>query len=182
MRTARRAVPARQRLSAADAVAAHLRGRFDAFGGPDLIAGYWACDGELPLHPLLAGRFPFTYLLPRLRPGKRLDFLSWRPGEPVIANRYGIPEPAGGRPVAVADIALILLPLLAYSRSGVRLGSGGGYYDRSLAFAASSSPPSRPLLVGVGYAMQEVSALTAEVWDVRMDWVVTEEGVIGCGV
>lgn len=180
MRGARRAIPARQRLIAAEALARHLRASFQAFSEPARVAGYWACDSELPLHPLLTGRFPFTYLLPRIRAGRQLDFLPWRPGADLVANRFGIPEPAGGDPAPASAISLILLPLLAFDRSGVRLGSGGGYYDRSLAFAASLGPSARPLLVGVGYGLQEVAALRAEPWDVRMDCVATEEGVIRC--
>jgi len=180
MRAARRAIPARQRLSAADAVARHLREAFSVFSEPARIAGYWACDGELPLHPLLAGRLPFTYLLPRVRPGRRLDFLPWHPGAAVLANRFGIPEPAEGEAVEAAAIDLILLPLLAFDRSGLRLGSGGGYYDRSLAFVATTPRPARPLLVGVGYALQEVGRLSKEVWDIRLDWMATEAGVFPC--
>jgi 5-formyltetrahydrofolate cyclo-ligase len=48
-------------------------------------------------------------------------------------------------------MAMILLPLVGFTRAGARLGTGGGYYDRSLAFRLGQSAP--PLLVGVGYAL-----------------------------
>ncbi len=181
MREARRSLPPRQRLAAAEAVADHLQTLLPAFSQAGTIAGYWACDGELPLHPLLTGKFPFTYLLPRLRAGKQLDFVSWRPGEGVTTNRFGIPEPAAGAGVDAPSIDVILLPLMAFDRHGHRLGSGGGYYDRTLAFSLRKPRASPTLLVGVGYALQEVSDLQTEAWDVPMDYVVTECGALVCG-
>ena len=178
MRDARRGLPPRERLAAAEAVADHLRALLPAFSQTGKIAGYWACDGELPLHPLLTGKFPFTYLLPRVRAGKQLDFVSWRPGDGVTTNRFGIPEPAAGEAIEASLIDVILLPLLAFDRHGHRLGSGGGYYDRTLAFSTGAPRASRPLLVGVGYALQELSELHTEAWDVPLDYVVTERGVL----
>ncbi|MGQ0799277.1 MAG: 5-formyltetrahydrofolate cyclo-ligase [Pseudomarimonas sp.] len=180
MRAARRALPARTRLAAAEAVAERLRTNVHAFSQPKVIAGYWACDGELPLHPLLAGRPPFTYLLPRLRADRCIDFVPWRPGDAVVANRFGIPEPESGEAVGLTAIDVILLPLLAFHRCGARLGSGGGYYDRSLASLAGAAPGVGPQLIGVGYALQEAADLRAEAWDVGLHHVVTEAEWIDC--
>ena len=73
-------------------------------------------------------------------------------------------------------MAVILLPLLGFTRSGQRLGMGGGYYDRSLAFRIEQAAP--PLLIGVGYAFQELDCLPGEAWDVTLDAVVTEREFI----
>jgi 5-formyltetrahydrofolate cyclo-ligase len=74
-------------------------------------------------------------------------------------------------------MALILLPVLGFGRDGARLGMGGGFYDRTLAFrAARPAPP--PRLVGVAYAMQELPAWPQDPWDVRLDAIVTEHGRI----
>jgi 5-formyltetrahydrofolate cyclo-ligase len=182
-RAARRALPPRQRLSAAEAVATNLRMRFPALSSPALVAGYWACDGELPLHALFAGRPPFRFLLPRLRAGKCLDFAPWSPGDPLRPNRYGIPEPdTTVGVVSPTAVDLVLLPLLGFDRSGQRLGTGGGYYDRSFAFLQHTPRPARPLLIGIGYALQEIPSLPVMDWDVGMDFVVTEREVIECGV
>ncbi len=180
MRAARRALPARARLAAAEAVAERLRAHIQAFSEPKVIAGYWACDGELPLHLLLAGRPAFTYLLPRVRAERCIDFVPWRPGDAVVANRFGIPEPEAGVAVELTAIDVILLPLLAFNRDGSRLGSGGGYYDRSLASLAGAAPGNRPQLIGVGYALQEAATLHTEAWDVGLHNVVTEVEWIDC--
>jgi len=180
MRAARRALPARTRLAAAETVAENLRKNIQAFTEAKIVAGYWACDGELPLHSLLAGRPAFSYLLPRLRADRCLDFVPWRASDAVLANRFGIPEPATGDPVDLSAIDVILLPLLAFNRTGARLGSGGGYYDRSLASLAGAARGGGPQLIGVGYALQEAAELRAEAWDIGLHSVVTEAEWIDC--
>jgi 5-formyltetrahydrofolate cyclo-ligase len=67
---------------------------------------------------------------------------------------------------------------VAFSATGDRLGMGGGYYDRSFAFRLQSSAP--PRLVGVGYGFQRHDGLRAEPWDVPLDAVVTEDGLLAC--
>lgn len=84
-------------------------------------------------------------------------------------------QPAQTRPRRSARrMDLVLLPLLGFDAQGRRLGNGGGYYDRAL---AAPRVGRRPLLVGYAYAAQQVEALPAEPWDVRLDAVVTERGL-----
>ena len=75
-------------------------------------------------------------------------------------------------------MSVILLPLLGFTRSGQRLGMGGGYYDRCLAFRQRLPAP--PVLIGVGYGFQELPALGHAPWDVRLDAVVTEREFLVC--
>ena len=106
----------------------------------------------------------------------------WLPGQELVANRFGIPEPEHN-PANEVDpraLDLVLVPLLAFDRRGHRLGSGGGWYYRSFAFLKTQTRPASTLLVGVGYADQEVPALTAEAHDVALDYVVTERELIDC--
>jgi 5-formyltetrahydrofolate cyclo-ligase len=70
--------------------------------------------------------------------------------------------------------------LLAFDRKGHRLGTGGGWYDSSLAFIGNEPRPARPLLVGIGYAFQEVEAVPIEPWDVDLDYVATDAELIAC--
>ena len=69
----------------------------------------------------------------------------------------------------------LLVPVLAFDRSGRRLGYGGGFYDRTL--AALRATRSR-VAVGVAYAGQEVAQVPSDVFDQRLDAVVTERGLI----
>ena len=179
LRERRRALPPTARFAAAEAMAERLRPRLGRIG---YLAGYWAMDGELPLHAVLRGTPPFVYCLPVLQAGRSLRFAAWRPGDPLQPNRYGIPEPPLAPSSLLEPTALdvVLLPLLGFDRHGNRLGTGGGYYDRSFAFLRGRRRPARPRLIGVGYACQEVAALPAAEWDVGLDAIVTECEWIDC--
>ncbi len=117
-----------------------------------------------------------VWCLPCLGDDGFLTFAPWRAGDPLVPNRFGIPEPDvdPASRLDPADLALVLLPLVGFDRSGARLGMGGGWYDRSFAFRQSRAAP--PVLAGIGFACQEVPALAMESWDVRLDGVVTEHG------
>jgi 5-formyltetrahydrofolate cyclo-ligase len=169
-------------MKAAEAVATQARG-IEAMRTQGYVAGYWATAGELPLHTLLAPPPPFIYCLPCLTPDKALRFAPWRNGDALVQNRYGIPEPdiAPASMLAAAELAVVLVPLLAFDRSGTRLGAGGGYYDRSFAALRARPLGDRPLLVGIGYGFQEVQHLPRAAWDVPLDIVITEHDRIDCG-
>ena len=70
---------------------------------------------------------------------------------------------------------VLLVPLLAFDRAGYRLGYGGGYYDRTLAALRAKK---RILAVGLAFAVQEVAQVPHEDFDERLDFVLTEQGVI----
>jgi 5-formyltetrahydrofolate cyclo-ligase len=83
--------------------------------------------------------------------------------------RYREPAHLPERLVEPAAIDLIITPGLAFTRAGLRLGRGGGYYDRLL---ATLSPPTVKL--GVCFELQIVPQLPAEPHDIRLDAVITE--------
>ncbi|MCZ8164376.1 5-formyltetrahydrofolate cyclo-ligase [Silanimonas sp.] len=177
MRERRRALPVRERLDAAAAVASHLLPELAAFEGR--IAGYWAVGGELPLHAVQAN-LPATlrWCLPVLHEDGRLRFREWSAGQALEPNRHGIPEPAEGPLRAADDLAVVLVPLLAFDAKGDRLGQGGGWYDRSFAFrrtgdGAPAAAQRSPRLVGIAYGWQQADALEAADWDVPLDAVAT---------
>ena len=100
------------------------------------------------------------------------------PRRRVEANRFGIPESIAAELLEATSLDVVLLPVVAFDRLGHRLGTGGGYYDRTFAFRQGSSSP--PLLIGIAYAFQEVDAIEVAAWDVDLDWVVTEREAIEC--
>ncbi len=177
MRERRRAVPVRERLDAAAALAAHLLPHLALYQGR--VAGYWAVGGELPLHAVQAA-LPATlrWCLPLLHEDQHLRFREWSAGQPLHTNRHGIPEPAEGALLAADTLAVVLVPLLAFDSRGNRLGQGGGWYDRSFAFRrASTSTSTSPILVGIGYDWQRVDTLEAAEWDLPLDIVATPGGL-----
>lgn len=178
----RRALTPAQRIGAAQGLR-HSLEQLPEYHTDARVAGYWACDGELPLNlviPPLAARGQ-RFLLPMLGEDRQLRFAPWAAGQPVQPNRYGIPEPVSPSEwFAPFQLDLVLVPLLGFDRQGHRLGYGGGWYDRSFAFLAEQVRPTEPLLVGVGYAFQELPALEPAPWDVPLDFIATERELIDC--
>lgn len=172
LRERRRQLPPATRIAGAEALAARLSALpFAPTAGH--VAGYWAMDGEIALH-VWQLRLPpeVRYCLPVLGDDSLLRFAPWRPGEDLVANRYGIPEPASAEPLPAAAMALIVTPLVGFDPAGHRLGMGGGWYDRTLAFRRDLAAP--PWLVGAGFSVQRCDALPTEAWDVPLDAVCTE--------
>lgn len=181
LRQARRSLHAKDRIDAADAIAAHLlslsfsprRGR---------VAGYWATDGEIALH-VWQMRLPagVSYCLPVMPdtgdPEEGLSFAPWRPGEPLVTNRFGIPEPdvkpSARLPAEAMD--LVVLPLVGFDVEGNRLGMGGGWYDRTFAFRRTCAAP--PWLVGAAFSIQQTCAFEPQAWDVPLDAICTERSI-----
>ena len=132
------------------------------------VAAYVAADGELSLWPFIA-RHP-RIALPVVESAQRMTFRRYRLGDPLRRNRFGIAEPAGGTCVPVPALSIVLMPLVAFSDEGRRMGMGGGFYDRY--FAAAE----RPLMVGVAHELQRLEHIPYRDWDVPLDAVVTERG------
>ena len=98
---------------------------------------------------------------------------------PLISNRFNIIEPlAIGMPANIRHFDLILVPLVAFDRNGNRLGMGGGFYDRALAFKNHNSSLRRPRLIGVAHHFQEVDEINPQPWDVRLDAILTDRELI----
>lgn len=180
LRERRRRLTPNQRVTAALAVTEHLRA-LPGWPQARRVAGYWAVRGELPLLGLLAALpAEARYCLPVLRDDQTLHFAPWQPGAAIAPNRFGIPEPADtaqALPPECMDV--VVLPLLGFTRCGARIGTGGGWYDRSFAFRKAAPAP--PLLVGVAYACQQLDDdWTPRPWDVPLDAIATERELIVC--
>ncbi|MCC6208125.1 MAG: 5-formyltetrahydrofolate cyclo-ligase [Gammaproteobacteria bacterium] len=170
----------RRRLSATErrtAVQRMTRGAAASavFRNSRRIAFYLPNDGEMDPRPLLRRAWSMHKLcyLPVLDTlgSNRLWFVPYRPGAALRMNRYGIPEPihAARARVRAAALDLILAPLVAFDQRGHRLGMGGGYYDRSLAFLRGRRHWRRPRLYGLAFEFQQVKHLQAAAWDVGLD-------------
>ena len=174
LRQQRRAIPAAQRIAAAEAVADRLlRLPFTPVEG--YVAGYWALDGEIALHAWQLRLPPSViYCLPVLHEDERLRFAPWRPGDALASNRYGIPEPDIA-PTSLLDadaMQLVAVPTVGFDTTCHRLGMGGGWYDRTFAFRHDRPEP--PWLAGVAFSTQRVDVLSHQSWDVRLDAICTE--------
>ena len=114
-----------------------------------------------------------TVVYPRASRGdRRLSFARAAP-EGLVRGPVGALEPSPLAPeVPLADIDCVVVPCVAMSRDGLRLGRGGGYYDATL------PAMTRALRVGLGFEVQVVPELPREPHDALLDAVVTELRVL----
>jgi 5-formyltetrahydrofolate cyclo-ligase len=144
------------------------------------IAYYYAFRGEIDPNPLInmAEQANKQAYLPILTAEKTLAFGSYKLGDTLAPNRYHIMEPISGtcQLIAINQLDIILVPLVAFDNKNNRLGMGAGYYDKTFAFLKKQLRPSCPQLIGLAYEWQRVESLFAEDWDVPLDRIITEEG------
>lgn len=141
---------------------------------PELsIGAYWPIKGEFDALPAL---YRWSEAEPGRRIGlpvvdretKQLRFHVWYPGCPMEQDAYGIPKP---RDTEAFNPELLLVPCVGYGPGGLRLGYGGGFYDRTL---AALKP--RPFTVGLGYSHGWIPWLHGEPHDVPLDVILNEDG------
>jgi 5-formyltetrahydrofolate cyclo-ligase len=178
IRDRRRGLSRRTRVACATRLARIIIGR-SQLRSRARVAGFIPHDGEIDVIPVLERLRSMgkSVYLPALH-GSRLCFLPWEPGTRLVLNRFGIPEPDINidRRCPPYALDLVLMPLVAFDAAGNRLGMGAGYYDRTFAFLRRCNAGRRPLLLGVGFALQEVEALPTRAWDVPLHGVATETG------
>ena len=174
IRDCRRAIPGPQKSQAELSLAQRLW-QLAPYQRARHLSIYFAVDGELSLEAFMAGaeRRNKQLYAPVLR-GDSLRFAALRRGVPLQPNHLGILEPADGPYIDARSLDLVLTPLVAFDDRGVRLGMGGGFYDRCFRFLRSRSTWWKPKLIGVGYERQHLPSIDAEAWDVRLWCAVTE--------
>lgn len=108
-------------------------------------------------------------VVPRVE-GDTMSFYDYHP-ESMCAGPFGIAEPSGaGQPCDPADIDFMVVPGVAFTAAGARMGRGRGYYDKYLL-----QPGFRAVKAGVCYAHQLVAELPLEPHDVPMDYIITND-------
>ncbi len=112
-----------------------------------------------------------TLCLPRVvdRMGG-MEFRAWQPGDILEDGPFSSRHPGDDQPVCHPDA--IVAPLIAFDAMLMRLGQGGGYYDR--AFARYDSA----LRIGLAWSVQQIDHVPAEPWDVPLHLVITERSII----
>lgn len=116
--------------------------------------------------------------LPVATPGEFLRFVV--PAGPLLDGPFGIRQPGDGREVATDDLDFVLVPVVVADQLGNRVGHGAGFYDRTFSHVRGLEHP-RPFLIGLCHAFQVVPRLEVRSWDVPLDLVVTEVGLIRPG-
>jgi 5-formyltetrahydrofolate cyclo-ligase len=183
MRQRRNAMPKAVRHSAALRIALHLR--MHVFRPGRRIAMYAAFDGEINASPAaaIARRMHCQLFAPVIVDAqhRQMEFMRVTSLSSQVNNEWGIKEPRDAllRRIDARRLDAILIPVVAFDAHGWRLGFGGGYYDRKLAFKRRHSSI-KPLLIGVGYEFQRITPVAAASWDVKLDAIVTPRGWQRC--
>ena len=180
IRRQRRAIGPSEAGYCAEQLAQHVcSGRFAT--NSRHIAAYLASDGEIDPIPLMQRLWQLgkKLYLPVIVPfsNKKLWFARFDPGDRLVYNRYGIPEPEQRRLIKPCELDLVFTPLVAFDTRGHRLGMGSAYYDRSFAFLGKRTSLYKPKLVGLAYEFQKQAAITVNSWDIPLNAIVTETAI-----
>jgi len=133
----------------------------------DVLGVYWPIRGEPDLRPAYAElsasgvRLALPLVVDNHSP---LRFIAWTPGDSMVQDSFGVAVPASA--VSAAPSAL-LIPCVGFNRDRLRLGYGGGFYDRTLALAP------RPQTIGIAYSCA-LAAFDGDPHDIALDAVITE--------
>lgn len=171
LRAVRMALDGQQRADWDSALCGHLLAWCARHEWP-MLGVYWPLAGEADLQPAyaaLAARGVQLALPVVLEKQAPLGFAAWLPGEAMHKDGMGVAVPASLRMVPVPPA--LLVPCLGFSAQRLRLGYGGGYYDRTLA----QQP--RPVSAGVAYACL-AAQFAGDAHDVALDVILTETGMV----
>lgn len=141
-----------------------------------VVAGYWPLGREIDPRPLmlaLAGRGHVLVLPVTRRRGTPLAFRRFRFGDALERGPLGTRHPRAEAAALTPD--WLLVPVVAFDATGVRIGHGAGYYDATLAALRARGPV---VALGCGYAAQRAERLPQAAHDQHLDAIATEHGVI----
>jgi 5-formyltetrahydrofolate cyclo-ligase len=184
LRQLRHEIPPGERKAADRAIRAELT-RLRLWRPRSRIAVFLGLADEVDLRPCFdeawrRGIQLYVPLILSLRRGAMM-FVPLDRDARLVRNWFGIDEPANAlhRSVRARELDLILAPLLGFDAWCHRLGMGAGFYDRALRRRIDRGATfRRPRLIGVAYAIQQVERIDPAPWDVALDMVVTERGVV----
>ena len=139
-----------------------------------IVGGYYPYNNEIDCIKILKKLEKKNYIisLPKIKKNSQMDFIQWSSNDPLVINKFGIPEPSNEK-IKFPDI--LLVPLLSFDAKLNRVGYGGGFYDR---YIHRIKRKKKPLLVGLAYSFQKVKSIPINKYDKKLDFVVTERKII----
>ena len=120
------------------------------------------------LHERLTGQYPMCY--PKVL-GRTMAFHRVHHLDDLTPGFKGVPEPVIADSVSLSSIALILVPGVAFTAAGMRLGQGGGHYDRLLGSLGLNA-----VTIGLAHNVQITGTLPTEASDRPVDGIMSENG------
>lgn len=141
--------------------------RHPAFQAAHTVLLYHSLPDEVDTHAFIRKWIASKRILLPVVKGDELELRAYTGPETLTAGSYGILEPTGPLFTRYPDIALAVVPGVAFDRLGNRLGRGKGYYDRLLPRLTDAYK------IGICFPYQLVDEVPAEEFDIRMDEVLT---------
>jgi 5-formyltetrahydrofolate cyclo-ligase len=140
------------------------------------IAGYYPVNYEVNILNFLklAERKKFKISLPVISSFNAMNFKLWSVHEPLSVNKFGILEPNKKNITVVPNI--VLVPLAAFDSKLNRIGYGKGYYDRKL--REINKIKKNIISIGIAYSFQKCRTIPVDKNDFKLDYILTEHGII----
>ena len=136
-----------------------------------IVGGYYPYNYEIDSIHILDKfeKRKYRISLPKIRKNSQMDFFQWSLNDPLIINKYGIPEPISKK-TQYPDI--LLVPLVAYDKDLNRLGYGGGFYDR---YIKKIKKKKDVITIGLSYSFQKIKQIKINKHDIKLDFVLTNK-------
>ena len=138
-----------------------------------IVGGYYPYNQEVDVIKILEKfeKKKYQILLPKIKKNYQMDFFNWSTKEPLLLNKYGIPEPISNK---VNYPGILLVPLVAFDKNFNRIGYGGGFYDR---YIKKIKKIKKILTIGLAYSFQEVKKIPTSKNDVKLDYILTDKKI-----
>ena len=139
-----------------------------------IIGGYYPTNYEIDDIEILNYFFKKGSIisLPKIKKKSQMEFYKWYKNDPLLVNKYGIPEPETTNRV-YPDI--LFVPLVAFDKELNRLGYGGGFYDR---YIQKISKIKKVVKVGLAFSFQKLKTIPINKHDKKLDIIITEKEII----
>ncbi len=139
-----------------------------------IIGGYYPTNYEIDDLEILNyfTKNGSTISLPKIKKKSQMEFYKWYKNDPLLINKYGIPEPKTANRV-YPDI--LFVPLVAFDKELNRLGYGGGYYDR---YIQKISKIKKIIKIGLAFSFQKLKTIPTNKHDKKLDIIITEKDII----
>lgn len=184
LRAKRRNLSNEERHSASKAISRQIR-NLDDYKKAEKIGVYLATPEEISLDPFIDAarkdkKILFLPVISKFSGEKQMHLQSWSEHDELTNNRFGIAEPkqiisSQVTPSENDALDLLLIPVVGYTNTGVRLGMGAGYYDRYL---EKQDERSNTIRIGIAHSCQNHDEIPQEEWDKKMHFLVHENAVI----
>ena len=139
-----------------------------------IIGGYYPTNYEIDDLEILNYFFKrgSTISLPKIRKKSQMEFYKWHKNDPLLINKYGIPEP---KTINRVYPDILFVPLVAFDKELNRLGYGGGYYDR---YIEKLDKIKKVIKIGLAFTFQKISSIPINQYDKKLNFIVTEKEII----